>query len=74
MKTIPAGEFKARCLKVMDEVQLRSEPVVVTKRGKPVVKVMPVEPATGELFGFLAGQFEIVGDIVAPVVGDWEYD
>jgi prevent-host-death family protein len=36
MKTMPAGQFKARCLKVMDDVQSTLEPVVITKKGRPV--------------------------------------
>ena len=42
MRTIAAGEFKAKCLAVMDEVQATGQPVVVTKRGKPVVRLTPV--------------------------------
>ena len=41
MRTIPAGEFKAKCLKIMDEVAATGVPVVVTKRGKPVVRLEP---------------------------------
>jgi antitoxin (DNA-binding transcriptional repressor) of toxin-antitoxin stability system len=51
----------------MDDVQATGEPVVVTKRGKPVVKVVPV-PKKDDLFGFMAGEFKIVGDIESPVV------
>ena len=43
MKQMRASAFKARCLKVMDHVKATGEPVVVTKRGAPVVKVIPVE-------------------------------
>ena len=41
MKQMPAGEFKARCLKVMDQVHKTREPVVITKHGKPVAKLVP---------------------------------
>ncbi len=67
MKQMRASVFKARCLTVMDDVQATGEPVIVTKRGKPVVKVVPVE-AENDLFGFMAGKFKIVGDIESPVV------
>ena len=40
MKTMGAGEFKARCLKVMDQVQRTREPLLITKRGKPVAKLV----------------------------------
>jgi prevent-host-death family protein len=43
MRTIPAGRFKAQCLKLLDEVAATGETIVVTKRGKPVAKVEPVE-------------------------------
>ena len=67
MKQMRASVFKARCLTVMDDVQATGEPVIVTKRGKPVVKVVPVE-SENDLFGFMAGKFKIVGDIESPVV------
>jgi prevent-host-death family protein len=68
MKQMPASAFKARCLSVMDDVQATGEPVIVTKRGKPVVKVVPVKPEKDDIFGFMAGKFTIVGDIESPVV------
>jgi prevent-host-death family protein len=68
MKQMRASAFKARCLSVMNDVQATGEPVIVTKRGKPVVKVVPAEPEKNDLFGFMAGKFEIVGDIESPVV------
>ena len=69
-----AGAFKARCLQVMDEVAQRRQPVLVTKRGKPVVRVVPVdEEKPRSIFGCLADEIEIVGDIESPVVapGEW---
>jgi prevent-host-death family protein len=74
MKKMAAGKFKAQCLSVMKKVQATGEPVVITKRGKPVVKVVAVESGEGELFGFLAGEFKITGDIESPVVpvSAWE--
>jgi prevent-host-death family protein len=73
LKKMRASAFKAQCLKVMDKVQATGEPVVVTKRGKPVVKVVPAKPEKDDLFGFMKGEFEIVGDIMSPVVPleDW---
>ena len=68
MKQMRASAFKARCLAVMNDVQATGEPVIVTKRGTPVVKVVPVEPRKNNLFGFMAGEFKITGDIESPVV------
>jgi prevent-host-death family protein len=74
MKQMPAGKFKARCLSVMDDVNATGEPVVITKRGTPVAKVVPVASRKQDLFGFMAGEFKIVGDIESAVVplARWE--
>jgi len=52
----------------MRDVQATGEPVIVTKRGTPVVKVVPVESNESDLFGFMAGEFKIVGDVESPVI------
>jgi prevent-host-death family protein len=74
MKTIPAGQFKARCLKIMDEVQSTREPVVITKKGRPVAKLVANDTKPKDVFGCMRGEIEIVGDIVSPAVPleDWE--
>jgi prevent-host-death family protein len=74
MKQIPAGEFKAQCLAIMDQVLQSGEPVVVTKHGKPVVKLVPAENRADDIFDYMAGKVKIVGDIVGPVTPpeDWE--
>ncbi|MGD0567825.1 MAG: type II toxin-antitoxin system Phd/YefM family antitoxin [Candidatus Sulfotelmatobacter sp.] len=74
MKQIAAGEFKARCLAIMDQVSRSGEPVVVTKHGKPVVRLVPAEKQGDDIFGYMAGKVKIVGDIVGPVTPaeDWE--
>lgn len=74
MKQIPAGEFKAQCLAIMDKVLQSGEPVVITKHGKPVVKLVPAENRADDIFGYMAGKVKIVGDIVGPVTPaeDWE--
>jgi prevent-host-death family protein len=68
MKRMPASAFKTKCLAVMDDVQATGEPVIVTKRGKPVVKVVPVKPENDDIFGSMAADVKIVGDIESPVV------
>lgn len=73
MKTMAAGEFKARCLRVMDEVQRRREPVLITKKGVPVAKLVPADEPVGDVFGCMAGTAEITGDIEAPVVAAREW-
>ena len=73
MKTMRAGEFKTRCLKVMDQVQKTREPLVITKRGKPVAKLVPADKAGNDIFGCLKSVVKIVGDIESPLVPpeDW---
>ena len=68
MKTMAAGSFKARCLAVMDEVQAKRETIVITKRGKPVVKLVPADAEKDDIYGFLKGKAKIVGDIVSPAL------
>jgi prevent-host-death family protein len=74
MKTMPAGQFKAHCLKVMDDVHSTREPVVITKRGRPVAKLVPADRQPKDVFGCMRGEVEIVGDIVSAAVPleDWE--
>ena len=72
MKQIAAGAFKARCLAVMKKVQMTGEPVIVTKRGAPVVKVVPVDSEKNDIFGFMVGKVKIVGDIESPIPVEWE--
>lgn len=72
---VPAGEFKAKCLQLMDDVQKRRVHITVTKHGKPVVDVIPVEPpARKEAFGILSGTVMVHGDIVGPIGEGWEAD
>ena len=68
MRTIPAARFKAGCLKIMDEVKARREPVLITKKGKPVARLVPVDEPVGDVFGCLAGELEISGDILSSVI------
>jgi prevent-host-death family protein len=72
MKSIPAGEFKARCLTLMDDVHATREPLVITKRGKPVAKLVPVDSGKDEFIGRLKGVFEVVGDLDADPPEEWE--
>jgi len=73
VKTIPAGKFKVHCLAIMDEVQSRRQAVVITKRGKPVAKLVTLEEQHDDIFGFFKGKIEIKGDIVSPVFSPEEW-
>lgn len=70
---LSATEFKATCLKVMEDVRRSRKPVIVSKRGKPIVKIVPVdEQRRSPLFGYMKGTMNIVGDIVSPDPEAWD--
>jgi prevent-host-death family protein len=72
MRTIAAGAFKAKCLAIMDEVQAKREPVLITKNGKPVARLVPVEEDQDSIFGFMKGKMKIIGDIESPIpASEW---
>jgi len=73
MKKMAAGSFKANCLAVMDQVQSTHEAIMITKHGKPVAKLVPIEKETDDIFNFLAGKGAITGDVISPALSpeDW---
>ena len=68
---ISAAEFKAKCLKLMDEVAKTREPVVITKHGKAVAQLVPMQPEPETLFGYMKGTVKFAGDIMAPIEEQW---
>jgi prevent-host-death family protein len=65
---VAAAEFKGNCLRLIDEVAQQRQPIIITKRGKPVAKLMPLEEERPvDLFGYMAGTAKICGDIVSPI-------
>ena len=83
MRTMAAGEFKAKCLAVMDEVQATGEAVLVTKRGRPVVRILPSDEQTQKespeaIFGCLRHMLSPesdLGSLVDPIIPreDWAH-
>ncbi len=72
MRTIPAGRFKAQCLRLLDEVAETGETIVVTKRGRPVARLEPVEEPRS-LVGsvtFLVSDEELI----APILEPWDVE
>jgi prevent-host-death family protein len=67
MKKIAAGEFKAKCLTIMENVRKNREPILITKRGRPLAKLVPAEEPSEEFLGRLEGVVRIVGDIESPI-------
>lgn len=73
MQQISAGEFKAKCLQLMDEVKETHTAILITKRGIPVAKLVPVEESKPvELFGYLQGTVSFNADIVQPLGEHWD--
>ena len=70
---IQATEFKAKCLEIMDEIHDGvTKKIIVTKRGKPFVKILAVDEDDVPFYGSMAGQIQIVGDIMTPIDTAWE--
>ena len=70
---ISAAEFKAKCLKLMDEIARTRKSIVITKRGKPLVKLVPADHAPRKpLYGCMAGTVTYEGDLLAPLDVEWE--
>jgi len=68
MGNVAATEFKARCLEFMDRVAEGHETYVITKRGRPVAKLVRADPPEGQSpFGCMADEMEIVGDLQPPL-------
>jgi prevent-host-death family protein len=70
--TIAAGEFKAKCLKLLDQVAQTGEPLIITKHGRPVAQLLPPPVERQELFGSMKGSVLWEGDIVSPIDVEWE--
>ena len=70
---LAAGEFKATCLALMDEVAATGREVIITKRGKPVAKLVPYRASAKpkSIAGAMIGWGEILGDIVSPTPEYW---
>ena len=72
VRTMKASEFKAKCLRLMDEVAETGEEIVITKNGRPVSKLTPVRKRPKTLFGMDRGRMEILGDLDEPLGVVWE--
>jgi prevent-host-death family protein len=71
---IAAGEFKAKCLGLLDQVQKTRQEIVVTKRGKAIAKLVPVDEEKPQIWGRMKGTGIILGDIVSPLGVEWDAD
>jgi len=73
---ISAANFRTNCFKILDEVDKKHKEIVITKRGKPIAKLVRYETNTTSdpLLGSLAGVGSTVGDLTAPFGDNWELD
>jgi prevent-host-death family protein len=79
MQTMAAGEFKAKCLGLIDEVKVTGKTVIITKRGKPMARLLPFEEQMPQensesIFGFMRGMGTITGDIVSSEFTNEEWE
>ncbi len=72
MIQISAGEFKAKCLKLMDLAEQKHETVIITKRGIPVAKLVPFETTQINLVGFMQNSVTVKGNIIEPLDETWD--
>ncbi len=72
VQTLKASEFKAKCLKLMDEVQKTGEEIVITKNGKPVSKLVPYRIQASSLFGLHKEQVASLDEDIFSSGEDWE--
>ena len=70
-RTVTASEFKATCLRLMDEVAESGEGIVITKNGRPVSRLVPYRETPGLWFGRDRDAIQIKGDIVSPMPPEW---
>jgi prevent-host-death family protein len=70
-RIVQAGKFKAECLKIMDEVKLKQQSVIITKRGEQIAKLTPIEDEKKSLFGKMKGSVHIKGDLIQPTGEEW---
>lgn len=68
--TVSASEFKATCLQLMDRVQAAGISFLITKHGRAVAQLSPIESEPPPLFG--SAPIDVLGDIVAPVDVPWD--
>ena len=73
-RTIKACEFKAQCLELMDEVAESGEEIVITRNGRPVLRLMPCRGESQMTFGRNRDNIRILGDIVEPMPAEWFED
>lgn len=72
MQSIAAGQFKAKCLALIDEVSQTNESIIITKHGKPLAKLVPFDSSKKHYDKPLKNKVTFVSDIISPIDVDWE--
>ena len=72
VRTVKASEFKAKCLRLMDDLAESGGEIVITKNGRPVSRLLPYRERPESAFGAYEGRLEILGDIISPIDVEWE--
>lgn len=74
-QVVSASDFKAHCLDYLEKTRIGKVAYIVTKRGKPIAKLVPLnEQQATFAFGQMQGSATIIGDIIAPIEVDWGND
>ena len=73
-KKMPAGEFKAQCLQVMEKVRKTRRTITITKRNIPIAQLGPIDGEEVAIFGRLKGTVHIIEDIIKPIDEVWDAD
>lgn len=71
-KTVPATEFKAHCLALLEEVRETRQPLLVTRHGRPVVEISPYVPKEAARTNPLKGSILFQGDLISPIDEKWD--
>ena len=70
--TISAGEFKAKCLKLMDDAKNKHVSITITKHGVPIARLVPYQPEPFNAFGCMKDTVTTVRDIIDPIDVQWD--
>ena len=71
-KSVPATQFKARCLALLEEVRETRQPILVTRHGRPVAEIRPYAPSHVARVNPLKGSILYQGDLISPIDEHWE--
>jgi prevent-host-death family protein len=71
-RIIKASEFKAKCLALIDQVADTGDPIVITKNGKPLAKLVPHQVPKRSPLGVWKDKVIIKGDIISPIDIEWD--